>query len=192
MFYLPSRQDKTFIIITLQVLLDKAYKSTNLGPAKVIDHFPWIWSSGERFCPGIRSYSKCMVIRRKGERNEVIVKECARQTARNGHTISYTLVQYLCSYTLPDGVGNSLRASSPIWESEASRARTRARAGPPSPLARLLFTISPNGELARRLGWKLVDGWPAAKFPSWGLLLLSLLSFCFLVSLSCLIPSRFL
>ena len=116
----------------------------------------------------------------------------ARQTARNGHTISYTLLQYLCSYTLPDGVGNSLRASSPIWESEASRARTRARAGPPSPLARLLFTISPNGELARRLGWKLVDGWPAAKFPSWGLLLLSLLSFCFLVSLSCLIPSRFL
>ena len=82
----------------------------------------------------------------------------ARQTARNGHTIPYTLVQYLCSYTLPDGVGNSLRASSPIWESDASRARTRARAGPPSPLARLLFTISPNGELARRLGWKLVDG----------------------------------
>ena len=80
----------------------------------------------------------------------------ARQTARNEHTISHTLVQYLCSYTLPDGVGNSLRASSPIWESEASRARTRERAGPP--LSRLLFTISLNGELARRLGLKLVDG----------------------------------
>ena len=28
------------------LVLDKAYKSENLGLAKVIDHFPWNWSSG--------------------------------------------------------------------------------------------------------------------------------------------------
>ena len=62
--------------------------------------------------------------------------------------------------TPADGVGNSLRASSPIWESEASRARRREWAGPhafASPLARLLFTLSPSGELARRLNWWMGD-----------------------------------
>ena len=45
---------------------------------------------------------------------------------------------------------NSLRASSPIWASEGSCARTRERAAPRSrvssrvPLARVLFTISPK------------------------------------------------
>ena len=46
----------------------------------------------------------------------------------------------------------SLRASSPIWASEASRARTRERAAKPRgagvssrvPLARVIFTISPK------------------------------------------------
>ena len=67
----------------------------------------------------------------------------------------------LCSIL---SVVNSLRASSPIWESEASRARTCKRAAKPrgaappavaSPLAclsRVYFSrYPPNGELARRL-----------------------------------------
>ena len=48
-----------------------------------------------------------------------------------------------------------LRAISPVWASEASRARTRERqsfrVSSPVPLTRLLFTISPNGEFAHRL-----------------------------------------
>ena len=43
----------------------------------------------------------------------------------------------------------SLWASSPIWEREASRARGRISLR--MPLARILFTICPNGKLARRL-----------------------------------------
>ena len=39
---------------------------------------------------------------------------------------------------------HSLRPSSPIWASEASRGRTRERAAKRVPLARLLFTISPE------------------------------------------------
>ena len=39
---------------------------------------------------------------------------------------------------------HSLRASSPIWASEASRGRTRERAAKRVPLARLLFTKSPE------------------------------------------------
>ena len=59
----------------------------------------------------------------------------------------------------------SLRASSPIWASEANRARTRERAGKPrgavaSPLAclsRVYFSrYPPNGELARRLDQYLI------------------------------------
>ena len=39
---------------------------------------------------------------------------------------------------------HSLRASSPIWASEASRGRTRQRAAKRVPLARLLCTMSPE------------------------------------------------
>ena len=59
-------------------------------------------------------------------------------------------------------VSDSLRASSPIWSSEASRARTRERAAKPRGaeesralprLSRVYFSRYPaNGDLARRIG----------------------------------------
>ena len=46
----------------------------------------------------------------------------------------------------------SLRASSPIWASEASRARAREGAATLACLSRVHFSrYPPNGELARRL-----------------------------------------
>ena len=46
----------------------------------------------------------------------------------------------------------SLRASSPIWASEAGRARTRERAAPRSRVLARLASLVQLGELARRLG----------------------------------------
>ena len=78
-------------------------------------------------------------------------------------------IVFFCSFVavlywlLFNNYSSSLRASSPIWASEVSSGRTRERAAKPRgtaprfrvcsrvPLACLLFTISPNGELARRL-----------------------------------------
>ena len=48
-------------------------------------------------------------------------------------------------FSFPCLVNNSLRASSPVWANETSRARTRERASSSRvPLAHLLFTISPK------------------------------------------------
>ena len=74
--------------------------------------------------------------------------------------MSVKLLSVVCHLLLGSCVTRSvyysLRASSPIWTSEASRARTRERAAKPQgaasrsrvssrvPLARVLFTISPK------------------------------------------------
>ena len=58
-------------------------------------------------------------------------------------------------------VCDSLRASSPIWASEASLARTRERAAKPrgaeerTPRSRVLARLTQIGELARRLGLRI-------------------------------------
>ena len=59
-------------------------------------------------------------------------------------------------------IADSLRASSPIWASEASLAKTRERAakprGPSLVLSRLA-SLAQIGELARRLNSGYREGW---------------------------------
>ena len=73
--------------------------------------------------------------------------------------VFFCLFVAILYWLLFNNYSSSLRASSPIWASEVSRGKTREREAKPRgaaprsrvPLACLLFTTSPNGELARRL-----------------------------------------
>ena len=73
--------------------------------------------------------------------------------------VFFCLFVAILYWLLFNNYSSSLRASSPIWASEVNRGRTREREAKPRgaaprscvPLACLLFTTSPNGELARRL-----------------------------------------
>ena len=61
--------------------------------------------------------------------------------------------------------GHSLRASSQIWASEASLAKTHEQAAKPrgaeaeAPRSRVLARLAQIGELARRLRWRWIETW---------------------------------
>ena len=101
--------------------------------------------SFSRTTAGNRAYVASVSVRFRSKEQGARVKD----RVKNGASLSFF---------------RSLRASSPIWASEASRARTRERAAKQPPaVASLLACLSrvyfsrypPNGELARRLIFSL-------------------------------------